>query len=231
MPRIQQNSAHKGSQWWLQYLVNRNSKLLDGPIRDHLRLEDSETIDWLSPLIEDDYAEYQDDDFLTRLSLRLDKRSLRSFWPRGGPVWDGLGRTSRGDILLVEAKSHVAEMNSSCQASLRSLNLIRDSMAVTAAHYGLCGSPGWTDGYYQYANRLSHLYLLRGLNGIPAWLLFLYFVNDAGMAGPKTVAEWCSAIDSVHKHLGVAKQQLEPYVIDIFIDTAVVAKAEKWLKR
>ncbi len=35
-----------------------------------------------------------------------------------------------------------------------------------------------TKGFYQYINRLAHLYLLRVLNKIPAYLVFVYFVND-----------------------------------------------------
>ena len=30
---------------------------------------------------------------------------LVDFWPRGGTVWDGLARTSRGRRLLMEAKA------------------------------------------------------------------------------------------------------------------------------
>ena len=32
---------------------------------------------------------------------------LVDFWPRGGTVWDGLARTSRGRRLLMEAKAEV----------------------------------------------------------------------------------------------------------------------------
>ena len=42
-------------------------------------------------------------------ALTLPQRSLSSFWPRRGPQWDGLARTGRGDLLLVEAKAHVAD--------------------------------------------------------------------------------------------------------------------------
>jgi len=50
-------------------------------------------------------------------------------------------------------------------------------------------SDNWTQSLYQYANRLAHLYLLRELNGIPAFLVFAYFVDDQEMHGPTTVRE------------------------------------------
>src|SRR5439155_5817219 len=46
----------------------------------------------------------------------------RSFWPRRGnpPNWDAVGRLTKDGIsewLLVESKSHIAELASSCKAS------------------------------------------------------------------------------------------------------------------
>jgi hypothetical protein len=59
MPRIQQGPAIKGSQKWIQKLVNEKSDLLNSLIRIQLNLSDTDTITWLSPLAEDGYAEYQ----------------------------------------------------------------------------------------------------------------------------------------------------------------------------
>jgi hypothetical protein len=39
-------------------------------------------------------------------------------------------------------------------------------------------------------NRLAHLYFLCELNGVPAFLVFVYFVNDQEMQGPTTKKEW-----------------------------------------
>jgi hypothetical protein len=220
MPKIAQNKGVKGSQKWLQILVNQHQNLLNSLLRSRLQLSASDKIMWLSPLGEDCYAEYQDKTFLERLSLHLENCSLDKFWPRGGPVWDGLAKTSRGDIILVEAKSHVSELASSCQAGPKSLRLIQDSIAQTEVFYGVASSADWLQGYYQYANRLAHLYLLRRLNRVRAWLLFVYFVNDLEMAGPKSENEWRSAIDNVHQHLGIAQKSLRPYVIGYFPDVS-----------
>jgi hypothetical protein len=230
MSRIPQEMAMKGSQKWLQILVNRDRDLLDDLLRTRLQLSAHDTITWLSPLVEDSYAEYQDEDFLELLSVRLKNRGLSSFWPCGGPVWDGLARTSRGDIILVEAKSHATELASSCKANPQSLKLIQDSLAKTAAFYGSTSWTNWLQGYYQYANRLAHLYLLRHLNGLQAWLIFLYFINAWEMAGPKSVRDWLSAVETVHAHLGIQPGRLEPNVVDLFIDSTTfhcVSETEK----
>jgi hypothetical protein len=223
VPRIAQKKAIRGSQKWLQFLDDTNRQALDGLLRTGLRLNANDRIEWLSPLEEDDYAEYQDEAFLERLSVRLEKRSLRSFWPRRGPVWDGLAKTNRGDIILVEAKSHVSELSSSCQAKQPSLDLIRSSLKETAGIYGAGANADWLNGYYQYANRLAHLYLLRHLNNLPAWLVFVYFVNDVDMNGPESEDEWRLAIETMHAHLGVAQERLRPHVVDAFIDVKAMA--------
>lgn len=227
MPHLVQKPSYKGSQRWLQELVNRRADLLDAALLPRLGLSSNDVINWLSPLEADGLSEYRDGAFLELLSIHLEKRSLGSFWPPGGPVWDGLGVTSRGDVILIEAKAHISELASSCQANQRSLESIRDSLAEAAKFYGASPTADWSQTYYQYANRLAHLYLLRQLNGIPAWLVFIYFVNDFEMNGPESVGEWLSAIEDVHTHLGVKREQVEPYVVDIFFDVTVLCGVNK----
>jgi hypothetical protein len=219
MSRICQKKESRGSQHWLQELINRRPDLLADHLRPQLRLSGDDTITWLSPREADRYAEYQDDEFLDKLSIHLDKCPIRTFWPSRGPVWDALGKTSRGDILLVEAKAHISELESPpCKASPPSLAFIRKSLAEAARFYGAAPNVDWSRLYYQYANRLAHLYLLRELNEIPAWLVFLYFVNASEMDGPTSVEEWRPAINAAHTHLGITDERLQPYVIDIFLD-------------
>ena len=227
MARIIQQMARKGSQYWLQIVVNQMADVLNDKLRRHLRLADSVSITWLSPLVEDGFAEYRDDDFLDRLDVLPLKRSLESFWPRGGPVWDGLARTSRGDVILLEAKSHIPEMLSTCKACPASLRLIQDSLAETAAFYGSSSPDCWPDAYYQYANRLAYHYWLRHLNGIPAWLVFLHFVNDDEMGGPRSEHEWQVAIEAAHDHLGIASVRLRPHVVDVFVDVKMLTETER----
>jgi len=110
MPRISQGPAVKGSQKWIQNLVNERPDLLNSLIRTQFNLPDTDTITWLSPVAEDGYAEYHDQAFLDLLGIKLSKVLLSDFWPLKGPVWDGLGKSDSGNVFLVEAKSHISEV-------------------------------------------------------------------------------------------------------------------------
>ena len=214
------NKAVKGSQRWLQEIINQHPAVLNERLSAHLRLSANEEFTWLSPLEKDSYKEYQDDEFLAQLSVRLQERPLQSFWPSGGPRWDALGITSRGDILLVEAKAHAGELISTCGAGSESMTQIERSLEQAGRFYGVSSTANWAKSYYQYANRLAHLYLLRQLNHQQAWLVFLYFVNAHDVGGPKSAEEWRIVIEEVHAHLGIDADRLRPFVIDLFLDLA-----------
>jgi hypothetical protein len=219
MPRIEQQPAKKGSQKWLQKLVNIQPDMLAHELAPALHFAPKDQIFWLSPLENDAYSEYSDDAFLERLNIKLPKKSLEMFWPKRGPVWDGLGYTTRGDLILLEAKAHIAEMVSPpTAAGETSLPKICKSLDDTKNFLGSKSLHGWTSTFYQYTNRLAHLYLLRELNGLPAHLVFLYFVNAADVAGPKTREEWEGAIKLLHNFLGINRHKLSPYVVDVYID-------------
>ena len=79
-------------------------------------------------------------------------------------------------------------------------------------------SADWSSYFYQYTNRLAHLYFLRVLNDIPAYLIFVYFLNDKDMNGPETEAEWIAALKVMKKYLGIGRNRLSKYIGDIFVD-------------
>ena len=216
--RWHQPAAPRGSQKWLQVLINERPELLNTQVAPRIGIQPNE-ISWLSPLKQDDYSEYSDNDFISRLGVTLDKLPLRSFWPERGPVWDGLGKTDRGDLILVEAKAHIPEIVSSPSgAGERSLTKILSSLETTKQFLGSQSKADRSTCFYQYTNRLAHLYLLREMNNLPAFLLFLYFMNDKVMKGPKTEAEWEAAILLLELFLGVRNHRLSRYVIHAFVD-------------
>ncbi len=226
MPRIEQQLAKKGSQKWLQKLVNNQPDVLAHEMAPALHLAPGDQIFWHSPLENDSYSEYSDSAFLERLKIKLPKKSLEMFWPKRGPVWDGLGYTSRGDLILLEAKAHIAEMVSPpTAAGETSLPKIHESLKETKSFLSSKSLHDWASTFYQYTNRLAHLYLLRELNGLPAYLVFLYFVNAADVAGPKTREEWEGAIKLLHNFLGINRHKLSPYVVDVFIDVGELESA------
>jgi len=219
MARLVPKTATKGSQKWLQVLVNTHPEVVDRALAVALGAKPDAHIQWLSPLNSDDYAEYQDQAVFERLGMTLPNHPLASFWPARGPVWDGLGITQRGELLLVEAKSHIPELLSSAGASsAASLDRIRASLEETRTYLGAHSYVEWTTPLYQYANRLAHLYLLRILNDLPAFLVMVYFVNDHEQGGPTTQEEWQGAILLQKTLLGLRRHKLSRYILNIFID-------------
>lgn len=224
MARHPQKEGTKGSLKWIQKLINEKPHLLNAEIRDVFRLKDSEEIEWLSPLKDDECAEYRDSAFLVHLDVKLEHTPLREFWPRGGPQWDALGRGHLGKILLVEAKAHIGELVSQpIRATGKSLRQIRRSLAETKQYVSSKSEAVWSSYFYQYTNRLAHLYLLRVLNQIPAFLVFVYFLNDRTMSGPSTAGEWKAAIEVMEKYLGIGRNRLDKYMADVFIDVKELA--------
>jgi hypothetical protein len=213
-------AAKRGSQKWIQILVNEKPHLLDSSIARELSLSEDDRIGWLSPLRSEGYVEYFDQASLDKLGVKLSRKPLTSFWPKGGPHWDALGKTAASQkLFLVEAKSHIKELISSARASSASLQKIRESLHETRHFLGSRSAADWTMGFYQYVNRLAHLYLLRE-NDLKAYLIFVYFFNDAEMSGPTTVEEWRAALDLCHAYLGLGRHKLQKYVVDVFIDVS-----------
>lgn len=204
---------------WIQAAVNNYSESFDRSILEGCGLARGAAVEWVSPLANDEYAEYRDQDFLDQLGLQLRHRALADFWPKRGPQWDALGRTSDGKYLLVEAKANIPEIVSSAtMASIPSRQLIEKSLEETKAFMKVSPSIPWSGKLYQYANRLAHLYLLRELNRIDAHLLFVYFIGDEDVVGPGTVGEWQAALTVAKAVLGIPQRHpLSRFVHDIYV--------------
>jgi len=76
----------------------------------------------------------------------------------------------------------------------------------------------WRQGFYQYANRLAHLFFLREKHQKEAYLIFLYFLNDENHI-PTSRDAWGAALQLQKKLMGLSAKSLAGKVIDIFIDT------------
>lgn len=219
MSRIKQDPNSHGSLKNLQVAINVKKKYLDYEISKVIGKQMK--IDWRSPLHSDDYAEYRDEDFLIKLGvLNRINYPLIDFWPKKGPQWDALG-VSRDEIILVEAKANIPEMVSSGTGAKnpQSINKIRNSLDEVKKYLNINNGIDWTGTFYQYVNRIAHLYYLREKNQIKAHLLFIYFINDITVHGPKTKDEWLGAIQTMECYLGLAKKhKLRKYIHDIFID-------------
>ena len=220
---LMEYAVPRGSQRWLQLTVNRCPDVIDGAIAKANVLEHGETVQWLSPLEADAFAEYRDHAFLERLGITPQNRRLEDFWPRRGPVWDGLARTSGGRHLLIEAKANIPEFDTTpTGASEGSLQKIRKAFDETRAFLRVRSKTDWSVCFYQYANRLAHLYFLRELNKVDAALIFVYFVGDTTICdmNPVSCEGWQAAIDLANHHLGIRAHSpwMRNNVADVFID-------------
>lgn len=226
MARWPQEPAAKGSKKWLQILVNERTDLINTLLATSLQCV-AESIRWRSPLKDDDYAEYSDQEFVDRLGVSLKQVPLKAFWPRNGPHWDALANTDRREVILVEAKAHIPELVSDpTAAGESSLPKILDSLSATKQFIGSHSQADWSTCFYQYTNRLAHLYLLRKLNKLPAYLLFVYFLNDKEMGGPTTKLEWEAAIALLEEFLGIRERHsLSAYVVRAFVDVELLKSA------
>lgn len=205
-----QGRAYAGSQLQIQIYVNRLREELNAAILDALPSLAAlkPTIQWTSPLEVDKFAEYQDLAFLKAVGLEHLDKALRDFWPRGGPVWDGLAIVKFADnlqqhgVILAEAKSHVPEVyGSGCQASERSRKKILAALERTKQWLGVPHDTNWTGPLYQPANRLAHLYFFREVAGVPAWFVNVLFVNDPH--SPTSVDDWQKALPGIKEELGL----------------------------
>ena len=218
MGRFVQDCDSHGSLKDIQILINNRKEILDKKLSEVLEKEIN--INWKSPIKDDQYAEYRDEDFLRILDIESKINSpLEKFWPKRGPQWDALGIDDE-KIFLVEAKANLPEVVSPpTVAGKESKSKILTSFSELKEYLNINNTIDWSETFYQYANRIAHLYFLRVLNGINAYLVNIYFINDNSVAGPKSIDEWRGALTIIKHYLGIPKKnKLEKYMIDIFID-------------
>ena len=215
--RVPQPYGTKGSLKWIQALINDYNELLNRKIQDHIK-DDLSLIEWVSPKKEDEFAEYRDESFLKVLGIEKYHPKLSEFWPKGGPQWDALGKLKNKYYFIIEAKANIPELISSSQAkSENSITKIQNSIIHTKQFLNATSGQNWLNGFYQYANRLCHLYFLRELCGVNAYLIFVYFCNDNTHISTSH-EQWDGAL-KLQKHLmSLNKHKLQKYVIDILID-------------
>lgn len=214
--RVIQPIGTRGSLKWMQRAVADRWEDLE---RDILNaLPTAKSIEWLSPLLHDEMAEYRDEAWLERIGCLHLNDELMEFWPRRGPQWDALARTDAGHVLVFEAKAHIGEFCSPpSQASGKSRLLIEASMQRIASDLGVPETrhQDWLKHFYQYADRLAHLHWLRS-HDVDAKLVLLGFVNDDEMPGNTTPEAWRASYILADHVLGLpSRHKLRPHIIHL----------------
>jgi hypothetical protein len=175
-------------------------------------------IRWTAPLEAAGYAEPRDLAFLVAIERGDLWQSLQDFWPKMGPVWDAVAVLDFADgtkgALLAEGKSHPSEVyGGGTGASPASRERIEQALLQTQRWLGVDipvnrwldplrpGEPGHSS-VYQSANRYAHLYWLREVAAVDAWLAHLLFIEDPTFK-PTTREKWEYALPRIEADLGL----------------------------
>jgi len=220
MKRVIQNANKKGSLKNIQVLINKNQDLIDARIKSRFKDLIEQQIIWISPVERDDFAEYWDNKFLKKIGLDPKEIKLENFWPKNGAHWDALAKTNVEHIILIEAKANIPEIISNASIAKRAASkaLINKSLNQTKAFLNITNKVDWAGPFYQYTNRLAHLYYLRNKCEKSVFLVNIYFIGDVSVSGPETKEEWVGALKVMKKYLGLTRHKLSRYMTDIFIN-------------
>lgn len=215
-----------GSEWHLLRYLGYHRDALDRAVRRSIPYSSvPRWLDWgferRLTAVEKGPPRFLDDefagvDFLTAPEQDRLRTPLRGFWPCTGnlPNWDAIARLNIGgepSWLIVEAKSHLGELNSICKAKARDVGGGRDQIIQafrdTQQALGVGkDAEAWLGPFYQFSNRLAFLnFFLR--EGVPVHLLCIYFLGDRfpggrGVFCPETEPEWQTALAVMEQHVG-----------------------------
>ncbi len=223
------NKALKGSKLYLQNYMKYNSNKLSEMILSASPslvafTGDIKSIEWKSPLENENFYEYRDD-FLEVLNLDKDyidiaNSKLKEFWPKNGPQWDGLAiiknKNVESGVLLIEAKAHINETNSTLKAtSYESINKIKESIRISQEYYNI-KSNDWTNNIYQLGNRIAYLYFMNIILKIPTWLVLINFID--GDYKSTTIEQWINHYNNIYKQMEIkhSNDMLLNKIIHIF---------------
>ena len=219
-----------GSEFHLLRWTGRHRNEFDKKVKDILSVDN---ISWLDFEFAKD-AKIPDKE-ITGLSFldRVENVDLFSIWevewPQRGNLmnWDLVGFTidEKGlkTWILIEAKAHIRELNSECKAkSIISKEKISTALEKTAENFGIQINTNWISKYYQLANRIYILNLLKRYN-VKAKLINIYFLGDKpdkNRITPQCESDWGKAITDMKNLLGImSNTQMEIGIYDLFLNT------------
>jgi hypothetical protein len=204
-----------GSEWHLLRYLGYHREYLSKQVLD---ITGGKDISWLDFHFSKKYAFLYNDRELVGLEFIKKSEVIKKwgeFWPQTGTSqnWDAVGKIIYEDHeewLLVEAKAHLGEVQSSCGAgSPKSIAKIK--LAFHKTIHSFCPEEtlveNWLSPYYQTANRLASLHFLMRecAPPIPACLLFVYFYGDQRPDSecPQQEADWYQVIENIENRLGI----------------------------
>ena len=212
----------KGSILRMQQVAN-NKNLTE--YFSHL-LGETKPIEFLSPLASEDFKEYQ----LKQLGVfeKITWGFGKEVWPDRQPQWDGIATSADGNTLyLIEAKSYINEMkNTDTEATEgKGYDNIKAIMTeVFSKEYRKNDNADfslWMKDYYQLANRLTFLRLVKESKKYTnVKLVLLNFVNDITWHWDNketTRYQWKKHYDEVFSQM-TGSEKLPNDVVCIYLD-------------
>ncbi|MDD2228100.1 MAG: hypothetical protein PHY48_01665 [Candidatus Cloacimonetes bacterium] len=157
-------------------------------------------------------------------------------WPDTGKQqnWDAIGyietnnqphRATNKDVILVEAKAHLGESESSCKAGENSSKVISGIFESTASELRIAKydtfKDSWFNKYYQYANRLATYSYLKS-KGYHPHLLLVYFINDEhqGKICPSDHSQWGDYLHNQDLEMGTENIYKNEKIFKLVLDIA-----------
>ena len=217
-----------GSEFHLLRWTGRHRNKFDNRIKQLLNIDN---VTWLDFDFSNDITE--PDMELVGLSF-LEKEpnyqavlsKWKEEWPQTGNSmnWDLVGYTVKNHIktwVLIEAKAHIGELENDCKAGPKSLIKIVKALTKTANNIGtdIFKDSPWTKKYYQLANRIYILDLLKR-NDINSKLINIYFIGDkieSSRKSPKDKNTWELEISKMKKYLNIEKSNSID-ILDLYLD-------------
>ena len=201
-----------GSEWHLLRWMGRHRRKFDERVLKTLGREGAR-MEWEDFRLVKHRRMFQDAelkgvDFLDPTEYSATHEAWKEFWPQTGNAmnWDAVGWIAgpRGkrELLLVEAKAQVKEIESSCGAKAAGRAKIAKALGQVQSALGVPGSADWLSGYYQKANRIATVWFLNK-QGVTTHLLDLHFCGDhrTGADCPKDDSGWQAALAKQEAHL------------------------------
>ncbi|MCL4843491.1 MAG: hypothetical protein KJZ79_16705 [Bryobacteraceae bacterium] len=213
-----------GSEWHMMRYLGRHRSALSSAISSRIGCSD---ISWLDFPFDAKKkfgdSEWKGLDFLTAEYAPIRSRWEQE-WPQTGNVmnWDAVGWTKNdpsGELVLVEAKSNIEEIKSSCGAQEHGgLPRIRSFLNQAKQRFRVPEAVDWLQPYYQYCNRLAMLDFLMS-KGIPTQLVFIYFTGDKvpGKTCPIDCAGWKPTLDRIKSSIGLGSESSLDRVTEVFL--------------
>jgi hypothetical protein len=157
------------------------------------------------------------------------EKKWTDYWPQTGTpqCWDAvinctpiIPDSKKSDKwVIVEAKAHLGELESSSQAGTESREKIAKAFKKTQERFGIKTNNSWFDKYYQLANRLAFINFMLS-NNIEVSLLNIYFIDGWPDEKEKNVSSkeiWMEKIKEEYDYLGI-NENTKTYISEIFID-------------